>query len=65
MKEEFSSLLVWKTLLKGFFCYIWIGYISPIWYVVGQAIQPLKRRRKVSSANAESEPPYKKPSPYL
>lgn len=35
------------------------------WAIVGQTIQPLKRRRKVSSANVESEPPYKKPSPYL
>lgn len=33
--------------------------------VVGQAIKPLKRRRKVSSANAESEPPYNIPIPYL
>ena len=32
---------------------------------MGQAKQPLKRRRKVSSADAESEPPYNIPSPYL
>lgn len=35
------------------------------WAIVGQAKQPLERRRKVSSAKAEIEPPYNIPSPYL
>ena len=65
IKEEISSLLCMVIpYMKGFFNFN-RGCISPIWYVVGEAKQPLKRRRKVSSADAESEPPYNIPSPYL